>query len=81
MMRVNGVMASSKEITMTVDELQLKTLVKEAVWELIQERREELSDLFGELIEDMALARAIREGEASESVSRDEVLALLNVLP
>jgi len=66
---------------MTVDELQLKTLVKEAVWELIQERREELSDLFGELIEDMALARAIREGEASESVSRDEVLALLNVLP
>jgi hypothetical protein len=81
MMRVNGVIASSKEITMTVDELQLKTLVKEAVWELIQERREELSDLFGELIEDMALARAIREGEASESVSRDEVLALLNVLP
>jgi hypothetical protein len=81
MMRVNGVIASSKEMTMTVDELQLKTLVKEAVWELIQERREELSDLFGELIEDMALARAIREGEASESVSRDEVLALLNVLP
>ncbi|GIV73958.1 hypothetical protein [Caldilinea sp.] len=66
---------------MTVDELQLKTLVKEAVWELTQERREELSDFFGELIEDMALARAIREGEASESVSRDEVLALLNVLP
>lgn len=66
---------------MTVDELQLKAVVKEAIWELVQERREELSDLFSELIEDMALAHAIRQGEASEPVSRDEVLALLDVLP
>lgn len=63
---------------MTIDEPQLKTLVKEAIWELVQEKREELSDLFSEVIEDMALARAIREGEASEPVSRDEVLGLLD---
>ncbi len=63
---------------MTVDEQQLKMVVKEAMWELVQEKREEFSDLFGELIEDMALARAIREGEASEPASLDEVLALLD---
>jgi hypothetical protein len=63
---------------MTVDEQQLKMVVKEAMWELVQEKREEFSDLFGELIEDMALARASREGEASEPASLDEVLALLD---
>jgi hypothetical protein len=68
-------------MTMTVDELQLKTVVKEAMWELVQEKREEFSDLFGEIIEDIALARAIREGEASEPVSRDEVMAVLGMTP
>lgn len=66
---------------MTVDELQLKIVIKEAVWELVQEKREEFSDLFGEIIEDMALIRAIREGETSEPVSRDEVLAMLDAPP
>lgn len=66
---------------MTVDELQLKTVIKEAMWELVQEKREEFSDLFGEIIEDMALVRAIREGEASEPVKRDEVFAMLDAAP
>jgi hypothetical protein len=59
-------------MTMTADEQQLKTVVKEAIWELVQEKRTEFSDLFSEIIEDLALAHAIREGEASEPVSRDE---------
>lgn len=64
-------------MTTTIDDVQLKTVVKEAMWELVQEKREEFSDLFGEIIEDMALARAIREGESSDPVSRAEVMALL----
>ena len=63
---------------MTADELQLKTVVKEAVWELVQEKREEFSDLFSEIIEDIALARAIQEGEASGPAGRNEVFALLD---
>jgi len=65
---------------MTVDEQQLKTVVKEAIWELVQEKRAEFSDLFSEIIEDLALVHAIREGEASEPVSRDEVLAMLDTM-
>lgn len=68
-------------MTTTINELQLKALVKEAMWELVQEKREEFSDLFGEIIEDIALARAIREGESSEPVGRDEVMAVLDATP
>ena len=63
---------------MTVDELKLKTVVKEAMWELVQEKQEAFYDLFGEIIEDMALTRAIREGHNSPTVSRDEVFAVLD---
>ncbi len=42
------------------------------MWELVEEKREEFSELFAEIIEDITLARAIREGEASEPASRGE---------
>ena len=66
---------------MTVDEIQLKAIVKEAVWELFQEKREEFSELLAEIVEDMAMANAIREGEASEPTERDEVFAVLDSAP
>lgn len=67
-----------EDLNMTVDETQLKTVIKGAMWELVQEKREEFSDLFSEIFEDMALVRAIRKGEASEPASRDEVFAILD---
>jgi hypothetical protein len=63
---------------MTVDDMQLKIVVKEAMWELVQEKREEFPDLFSEIFEDMVLSRAIRAGEATDLVSRDDVFALLD---
>ena len=44
---------------------------------ILQEERELFYDLFAEIIEDMALVKAIKAGEESEVVSRDEVFALL----
>jgi hypothetical protein len=52
-------------------------LFKEAVLELFQERRDLLYDLFAEVIEDLALANAIKEGESTETVSRAEVFRIL----
>jgi len=48
------------------------------MWELIEERREEFSELLADIIEDVALVRAIREGEATEPASRDDVFAVLD---
>ena len=63
--------------SVTLDERQIKDLFKQAVLELFQERRDLLYDLLAEVIEDFALANAIRQGESTEMVSRAEVLRIL----
>jgi hypothetical protein len=63
--------------SVTLDEKQIKDLFKQAVLELFQERRDLLYDLFAEVIEDLALANAIKEGESTETVSRAEVFRIL----
>ncbi len=60
----------------TVDQQELKGLIKEALLEIIEERRDLLRDVFEEVLEDIALARAIEEGNQSEPVSRAEVFAI-----
>ncbi len=60
----------------TVDPQQLKSLIKEALIEIIEERHDLLRDIFEEALEDIALVRAIEEGNQSESVSRAEVFAV-----
>jgi len=61
----------------TLDEAKIKDLFKQAMLELFQERRDLLYDLFAEVMEDVALANAIREGESTETVSRVEVFQIL----
>jgi spore coat polysaccharide biosynthesis protein SpsF (cytidylyltransferase family) len=61
----------------TLDGRRIKDLFRQAVLELLQERRDLLYDLFSEVIEDLALVNAIREGESTETVSRSEVFQVL----
>ena len=61
----------------SIDEGKLKDLFKAAVIEALEERRDLVKDIVEEAMEDIALARAIEEGVSGESVSRDEVFALL----
>jgi hypothetical protein len=63
--------------TISVEELYLKDLLKQAILELVQERRDLLQDILVEALEDLALARAIEEGESTEVVSKVEVLQIL----
>jgi len=68
------------EATMTVtlsDETRLKALLKEALVEVLEQRRDWFSALMAEALEDSAFVQAIKEGEATEIVSRDEIFALL----
>lgn len=65
----------------SLDEAQIKELFKQAILEFVQERRDLLYDLFAEVIEDFALANAIKEGESTESVSRAEVFQILEGSP
>jgi hypothetical protein len=61
----------------TADELRLRSLLKEVLTEVLDQRRDWFLDLVAEAVEDVALVQAIKEGEATESASRDEIFGLL----
>jgi len=59
------------------DEVRMKKIFKAALIEALEERKDLFSDLFREITEDIALAKAIEEGEKSPKVSRSEVFKIL----
>ena len=65
-------------MTLTIDEQNMKRLLKEALLELFEERQELFYELVSEVIEDAGLIQAIKEGELTEYVSRDEVFTILD---
>jgi len=60
-----------------IDDQTLKSLLKEALIEVLQERPGLLRDMLSEAVEDIGLALAIREGESTAAVSKDAVLKAL----
>lgn len=71
---------TDKEITISVtsvDESRLKDVVKIAVLEVFEERRDWLADLLSEVVLDIGLGYAIQEGEQTPTVSRAEVFQAL----
>lgn len=55
---------------------ELKPLLKELLRELLIQERGLLVNLVYEVMEDVAMAKAIAEGKDSENVSRDEIFEL-----
>ena len=62
---------------MTVSEQQLKEAVKTGILEVLEERSDLIRDIVEEALEDIAMSKAIEEGENSGLVTRDEVMELL----
>jgi hypothetical protein len=62
----------------SLSETQLKDALKAALMEVLEERADLLRDVLAEVMEDIALVRAIQDGETSEPVSREEVFRLLD---
>lgn len=60
-----------------IDDEKLKDMLKAAVVEALHEHRDLVKDIVEEALEEIALTRAIDEGLLSESVPREEVLAIL----
>ena len=65
--------------TAHLDKTALKLAFKEALAETLQEQRALFHEVFAEVLEDFALAEAIREGQLTESAPREEVFRLLQV--
>ena len=60
-----------------VSDDQLKRVLKTALVEILQERGDLLRDLVDDALEDVALVRAIQEGETSELVDRSAIFEQL----
>jgi hypothetical protein len=60
----------------TLADNQLKELLKVALVEVLQEQKDLFSDLVAEAIEEIALAKAIEEGETTELVSREAIFKI-----
>jgi len=60
-----------------LDETKLKEILKTAVAEVLEERRDFVKELVEEAMEDIAFARAIDEGLSTQTVARDDVFNLL----
>lgn len=63
--------------TLSLEDKHTKGLMKQALLELFQERRDLFADLFNELIEDVGLGNAMREAEGSGTVSQEEIMSIL----
>lgn len=64
-------------MNLSVDDQKTKDLFKQAMLELLEERRDLFYELFAEIIEDTGLVNAIREGAPSDAVNKYEILNIL----
>ena len=62
---------------LSVDEKKLKNLLKETLIEVIEQKKDLFHDIVAEAIEDIAITNAIKEGESTESISREEVINII----
>ncbi len=65
----------------TLDETRIKDLFKQAFVELLQERKDLFYELVTDAVEDFALLNAIKEGEDTAMVCREEVFQVWEGAP
>lgn len=63
--------------TQTIEEGKLKDLIKTALIEVLETRRDLVQEIVEEAMEDFAFSQAIEQGMSSEKVSRRKVFAIL----
>lgn len=61
----------------SINNKQLKDIIKTAVSEVLEERQDLLQGAIEAALEDLALHKAIKEGEKSKTVKREEVFKVL----
>ncbi len=62
---------------LNLSEDKLKQVLKAALAETLTEQRELLHEVFAEVLEDFALAEAMREGLETKEIPREDVMRVL----
>lgn len=61
-----------------IDDGRIKELFKQAIIETIEEKKDIVHELLMEVMNDLAMIRAIEEGEKSGNVGREEIFNILD---
>jgi hypothetical protein len=76
--RINQKVAEAgMQVTIDLDDEQTKRLFKQSLVEMIEARDQALYELIAEVLEDLAMGRAIQKGRESELVAREEIFQIL----
>ena len=59
------------------DSGKLKEILKQAIIEAMEEKKEVVHDLLVDAMEDLAMIHAVQQGEKTGAASRDEVFNIL----
>ena len=62
---------------MSLERDELKEIFKEAITELIYERKEDLAEVILEILEDYFMGKAIEEGLLTKNVTKEEIQKIL----
>ena len=65
------------QMIVTLEEEKIRSLLKDIMLELVEDRPEIFHNILLEALEDAGMLAAIAEGESSEAVSREEIEAIL----
>lgn len=68
-----------KSITLTMEDQQLKDMLKQAILELMEERQELFQQILTEVLEETSMVYAIKEGLKGADIPRDEIFRILEV--
>jgi len=63
--------------TITLDEKKFRSLLKQTLVELFDQRRDLFSDIIIDALEEIGLAHAIRQGRRDEFVNDEEINSIL----
>jgi hypothetical protein len=61
-----------------IEERRIKTLLKDALVEVLEERQDLLREALQDTLEDVAMVRAIQSGEGSPLATRKKIFQKLN---
>ena len=61
-----------------IDDGRIKELFKQAIIETIEEKKDIVHELLMDVMNDLAMIRAIEEGENSGNVGREEIFNILD---
>ena len=64
-------------MSISIDEKKMKHLLKEAIADAIEDKKDLFYELIVEAIEDIGLSRSIREGLKTKSVGRRKIFKIL----